>query len=68
MNSTRHMHLHNGIVIMQMGGLGFLHYNMTVEEQAEAVRSVKRIQRDTAAEKHPTVDENGRSACTMNID
>lgn len=45
---------------MQMGGLGFLHYNMTAEEQAEAVQAVKSAQRQEAAERHPTLDDNGR--------
>ena len=45
---------------MQMGGLGFLHYNLTVEEQAEAVQAVKNADRQEAAEKHPTLDETGR--------
>ena len=45
---------------MQMGGLGFLHYNMTIEEQAEAARQVKQYQRDTAAEARPSLDNHER--------
>ncbi|AEI36927.1 MAG: IMP dehydrogenase [Zymomonas mobilis subsp. pomaceae] len=33
-----------GIVMAQLGGLGVLHRNMTVEEQADAVRQVKRFE------------------------
>ncbi|TQL17671.1 inosine-5'-monophosphate dehydrogenase [Zymomonas mobilis] len=33
-----------GIVMAQLGGLGVLHRNMTVQEQAEAVRQVKRFE------------------------
>ena len=32
------------IVMAQMGGLGVLHRNLTVEEQADAVRAVKRFE------------------------
>ena len=32
------------IVMAQLGGIGVLHRNMTVEEQADAVRAVKRFE------------------------
>ncbi len=29
------------VILLQLGGIGFVHYNMPLEQQVEAVRSVK---------------------------
>ena len=54
--------------VLQLGGIGFLHYNMGIEEQVKDVRQVKEHQRQELQQGcTSSLDNNGRCFSAMHM-